>query len=46
MFMKITKLLLTSVLVQLLVLGGSGFVGSHVCKEALDKGLVVSSLNR
>ncbi|XP_066311925.1 uncharacterized protein At1g32220, chloroplastic isoform X1 [Miscanthus floridulus] len=31
---------------KLLVLGGSGFVGSHVCKEALDKGLVVSSLNR
>jgi len=31
---------------KLLVLGGSGFVGSHVCKEALDKGFVVSSLNR
>lgn len=31
---------------KLLVLGGSGFVGSHVCKEALDKGLVVCSLNR
>ncbi|EES00762.1 hypothetical protein BDA96_03G174800 [Sorghum bicolor] len=31
---------------KLLVLGGSGFVGSHVCKEALDKGLVVSSLSR
>lgn len=31
---------------KLLVLGGSGFVGSHVCKEALDKGFLVSSLNR
>ncbi|TVU10914.1 hypothetical protein EJB05_44469, partial [Eragrostis curvula] len=31
---------------KLLVLGGSGFVGSHVIKEALDKGFVVSSLNR
>ncbi|KAJ1283654.1 hypothetical protein BS78_03G144900 [Paspalum vaginatum] len=31
---------------KLLVLGGSGFVGSHVCKEALDRGLFVSSLNR
>ncbi|XP_051186407.1 uncharacterized protein At1g32220, chloroplastic [Lolium perenne] len=31
---------------KLLVLGGSGFVGSHVCKEALDRGFVVSSLNR
>ncbi|CAN6195629.1 unnamed protein product [Urochloa humidicola] len=31
---------------KLLVLGGSGFVGSHVCKEALDRGFVVSSVNR
>ncbi|XP_044945885.1 uncharacterized protein At1g32220, chloroplastic [Hordeum vulgare subsp. vulgare] len=31
---------------KLLVLGGSGFVGSHVCKEALERGFVVSSLNR
>ncbi|CAL5064795.1 unnamed protein product [Urochloa decumbens] len=31
---------------KLLVLGGSGFVGSHICKEALDSGFVVSSLNR
>ncbi|WVZ70597.1 hypothetical protein U9M48_019250 [Paspalum notatum var. saurae] len=31
---------------KLLVLGGSGFVGSHVCKEAVDRGLFVSSLNR
>lgn len=31
---------------QLLVLGGNGFVGSHVCKEALDRGLSVSSLSR
>ncbi|CAN7078799.1 unnamed protein product, partial [Brassica oleracea var. botrytis] len=30
----------------LLVLGGNGFVGSHVCKEALDCGLSVSSLTR
>ncbi|KAH0902630.1 hypothetical protein HID58_042133 [Brassica napus] len=32
--------------VNLLVLGGNGFVGSHVCKEALDCGLSVSSLTR
>uniref|UniRef100_A0A0E0K142 NAD(P)-binding domain-containing protein n=1 Tax=Oryza punctata TaxID=4537 RepID=A0A0E0K142_ORYPU len=31
---------------KLLVLGGNGFVGSHVCKEALDKGFTVASLNR
>jgi uncharacterized protein YbjT (DUF2867 family) len=31
---------------KLLVLGGNGFVGSHVCKEALDRGLSVSSLSR
>ncbi|VFQ94738.1 unnamed protein product [Cuscuta campestris] len=31
---------------KILVLGGNGFVGSHMCKEALERGLVVSSLNR
>lgn len=31
---------------KLLVLGGNGFVGSHVCKEALDRGLSVASLSR
>ncbi|GER34411.1 NAD(P)-binding Rossmann-fold superfamily protein [Striga asiatica] len=31
---------------KLLVLGGNGFVGSHICKEALDHGLVVASLSR
>lgn len=31
---------------KLLVLGGNGFVGSHVCKEALEQGLSVSSLSR
>ncbi|XP_042407258.1 uncharacterized protein At1g32220, chloroplastic-like [Zingiber officinale] len=31
---------------KLLVLGGNGFIGSHVCKEALDQGLSVSSLSR
>ncbi|XP_073042695.1 uncharacterized protein At1g32220, chloroplastic-like [Primulina eburnea] len=31
---------------KLLVLGGNGFVGSHICKEALDRGLTVSSLSR
>ncbi|XP_060179457.1 uncharacterized protein At1g32220, chloroplastic-like [Lycium barbarum] len=31
---------------KLLVLGGNGFVGSHVCKEALDRGLTVASLSR
>ncbi|CAA2974320.1 Hypothetical predicted protein [Olea europaea subsp. europaea] len=31
---------------KLLVLGGNGFVGSHVCKEALDRGLAVASLSR
>lgn len=33
-------------LIQLLVLGGNGFVGSHVCREALKRGLTVSSLSR
>ncbi|KAJ8774996.1 hypothetical protein K2173_020000 [Erythroxylum novogranatense] len=31
---------------KLLVLGGNGFVGSHVCREALSLGLLVSSLSR
>ncbi|XP_052205085.1 uncharacterized protein At1g32220, chloroplastic-like [Diospyros lotus] len=31
---------------KLLVLGGSGFVGSHVCREAVMRGLNVSSLSR
>ncbi|KAL3844310.1 hypothetical protein ACJIZ3_001713 [Penstemon smallii] len=31
---------------KLLVLGGNGFVGSHVCKEALTRGLTVASLSR
>ncbi|BBN68628.1 TBP-associated factor II 15 [Prunus dulcis] len=31
---------------ELLVLGGNGFVGSHVCREALDRGLSVASLSR
>ncbi|XP_010942228.1 uncharacterized protein At1g32220, chloroplastic isoform X1 [Elaeis guineensis] len=31
---------------KLLVLGGNGFVGSHVCREALERGLSVSSLSR
>lgn len=31
---------------KLLVLGGNGFVGSHVCKEAVKRGLTVSSLSR
>ncbi|XP_057467776.1 uncharacterized protein At1g32220, chloroplastic-like [Actinidia eriantha] len=31
---------------KLLVLGGNGFVGSHVCKEALARGLSVASLSR
>ncbi|GAB2286589.1 hypothetical protein Dimus_020986 [Dionaea muscipula] len=31
---------------KLLVLGGNGFVGSHVCKEALSQGLSVASLSR
>lgn len=31
---------------KILVLGGNGFVGSHICKEALERGLVVTSLNR
>jgi hypothetical protein len=45
-YLWFTDLPLTFVLMQLLVLGGSGFVGSHVCNEALDRGFVVSSLNR
>ncbi|XP_074563309.1 uncharacterized protein At1g32220, chloroplastic-like [Curcuma longa] len=31
---------------KLLVLGGNGFIGSHVCKEALEQGVFVSSLSR
>lgn len=31
---------------KLLVLGGNGFVGSHVCMEALARGVPVVSLNR
>ncbi|KAG8381963.1 hypothetical protein BUALT_Bualt05G0027200 [Buddleja alternifolia] len=31
---------------KLLVLGGNGFVGSHICKEALNRGLDVGSLSR
>ncbi|XP_007033414.2 PREDICTED: uncharacterized protein At1g32220, chloroplastic isoform X2 [Theobroma cacao] len=31
---------------KLLVLGGNGFVGSHICREALEQGLTVSSLSR
>jgi uncharacterized protein YbjT (DUF2867 family) len=31
---------------KLLVLGGNGFVGSHVCVEALTRGVPVVSLNR
>ncbi|KAK3019238.1 hypothetical protein RJ639_004682 [Escallonia herrerae] len=34
-----------STTVKLLVLGGNGFVGSHVCKEALNHGLSVASLS-
>ncbi|KAK2980427.1 hypothetical protein RJ640_007028 [Escallonia rubra] len=30
---------------KLLVLGGNGFVGSHICKEALNHGLSVASLS-
>nr|GMD21766.1 NAD(P)-binding domain containing protein [Ipomoea batatas] len=31
---------------KILVLGGNGFVGSHICKEALNRGLEVASLSR
>ncbi|XP_022756303.1 uncharacterized protein At1g32220, chloroplastic-like [Durio zibethinus] len=31
---------------KLLVLGGNGFVGSHICREALNRGLTVASLSR
>ncbi|KAH7523917.1 uncharacterized protein At1g32220, chloroplastic [Ziziphus jujuba] len=31
---------------KLLVLGGNGFVGSHICREALDRGLSVASISR
>ncbi|KAE8682538.1 NAD(P)-binding Rossmann-fold superfamily protein isoform 2 [Hibiscus syriacus] len=31
---------------KLLVLGGNGFVGSHICREALNRGLNVASLSR
>ncbi|XP_024029187.1 uncharacterized protein At1g32220, chloroplastic [Morus notabilis] len=31
---------------KLLVLGGNGFIGSHICKEAVDRGLSVASVSR
>uniref|UniRef100_A0A2P2J906 Uncharacterized protein MANES_02G064300 n=2 Tax=Rhizophora mucronata TaxID=61149 RepID=A0A2P2J906_RHIMU len=31
---------------KILVLGGNGFVGSHICREALSHGLTISSLSR
>ncbi|XP_019176585.1 PREDICTED: uncharacterized protein At1g32220, chloroplastic [Ipomoea nil] len=31
---------------KILVLGGNGFVGSHICKEALNRGLEVASISR
>ncbi|TYH15748.1 hypothetical protein ES288_A05G066600v1 [Gossypium darwinii] len=31
---------------KLLVLGGNGFVGSHICREALNRGLALASLSR
>lgn len=31
---------------RLLVIGGNGFVGGHICKAAVEKGYKVSSLNR
>ncbi|PKI48200.1 hypothetical protein CRG98_031465 [Punica granatum] len=31
---------------KLLVLGGNGFVGSHICREALNRGVAVASLSR
>ncbi|KAF3445315.1 hypothetical protein FNV43_RR10490 [Rhamnella rubrinervis] len=31
---------------KLLVLGGNGFVGLHICREPLDRGLSVASLSR
>ncbi|WVZ21327.1 hypothetical protein V8G54_008649 [Vigna mungo] len=31
---------------KLLVLGGNGFVGSHICREALERGLSVASISR
>ncbi|KAL0910260.1 hypothetical protein M5K25_021223 [Dendrobium thyrsiflorum] len=31
---------------KILVLGGNGFVGSHVCKEAVQQGFSVSSFSR
>ncbi|XP_042448734.1 uncharacterized protein At1g32220, chloroplastic-like [Zingiber officinale] len=32
--------------IKILVLGGNGFVGSHVCQEALAEGFSVASLSR
>ncbi|KAJ0042240.1 hypothetical protein Pint_18857 [Pistacia integerrima] len=31
---------------KILVFGGNGFVGSHICREALERGLTVHSLSR
>ncbi|XP_047326843.1 uncharacterized protein At1g32220, chloroplastic-like [Impatiens glandulifera] len=45
-FRKYTFIFFVVFLYQLLVLGGNGFVGSHVCKQALDQGLTVASLSR
>ncbi|XP_044506594.1 uncharacterized protein LOC123226156 isoform X2 [Mangifera indica] len=30
---------------KILVFGGNGFVGSHICREALERGLTVHSLS-
>eukprot|EP00898_Chlorokybus_atmophyticus_P003661 jgi/Chlat1/4296/Chrsp29S04556 len=31
---------------KIVVIGGNGFVGSHVCKEAMARGIDVTSINR
>ena len=46
LYMRFLTYNLCWMLLKLLVLGGNGFVGSHICREALDRGLSVASLSR
>jgi len=50
-FVRLSRFFLTvlktvSLWLQIVVLGGSGFVGSAICKAAVSKGIEVVSLSR
>ena len=50
-FVRLSRFFLTvlktvSLCLQIVVLGGSGFVGSAICKAAVSKGIEVVSLSR